>query len=142
ADGLRPAEAIELSYALVSHVARVARVRALSIKGLAHSFHGLRRQRTPADVDVWVDPDAFGEFVAALEARGWVSSGELAEPHAFVGHASTFRHEKWPCPIDVHRRFPGFLAPPQDVFDALWASRVAMPVAGQLAPIPGRAGST
>ncbi|MGH3332592.1 MAG: hypothetical protein ACRDPJ_14945, partial [Nocardioidaceae bacterium] len=36
--------------------------------------------------------------------------------------------------IDVHDRFPGFLADPQDVFEALWARRTTANVAGLEVP--------
>jgi hypothetical protein len=40
----------------------------------------------------------------------------------------------WPIEIDVHDRFPGFLADPQTVFDALWEHRTTVELAGR--PIP------
>lgn len=45
-------------------------------------------------------------------------------------HSATFRHRLWPCEVDVHHYFPGFLAPADVVFEALWDRRDLTLIAG------------
>jgi hypothetical protein len=40
----------------------------------------------------------------------------------------------WPCELDVHSHFPGFLAAPETTFEALWAHRTTAVVAGREVP--------
>ncbi len=131
---MRQDEAIRLAYALVAKAAEAAGVRALAIKGLVADAHGLRPNRTPADVDVLVEPDGFAAFAQQLEEWGWwVRLGEFSDmpvPH----HSLTYINDGWPCDIDAHHRFPGFLAPAQQVFDALWERRQPLSTAGRLVP--------
>ncbi|MCC7128587.1 MAG: nucleotidyltransferase family protein [Microbacteriaceae bacterium] len=134
-------EAIDLAYALSAHASAANGIRLLAIKGIANTFHKLRPPRTPNDVDVLVEPDRHAEFIEILERRGWQSHGEIADPHAFAGHAVMMHHELWPRTIDVHRYFPGFLESPAAVFDRLWQSRIATSAAGREVLIPGRAAS-
>jgi hypothetical protein len=51
-------------------------------------------------------------------------------------HSKTYRHDTWPCEIDVHDRFPGFFADPQVVFEALWARRTTATIAEREVPCP------
>jgi hypothetical protein len=46
------------------------------------------------------------------------------------------RHSNWGCELDVHDRFPGFLAEPQDVFEALWNRRAVAHIANRDIPCP------
>jgi hypothetical protein len=56
-------------------------------------------------------------------------------------HSRTFIRDGWPCDVDVHSFYPGFLAPPTEVFDILWADRVPMPFAHRRCDVPDRLGS-
>lgn len=138
---LRHAEAIPLGYALTAHLAAQNGIRILAIKGMAHAFHGIRPPMVPGDVDILVDPAAHAEMVSLLARRGWESRGELTETHGFAGHSVTLFHHQWPCSLDVHRRFPGFLADPPDAFAALWESRVEIILGGRPVPATDKAGS-
>ena len=42
----------------------------------------------------------------------------------------TFKHPAWPCTLDVHASFPGFLTEPEGAFDALWERRTEHQIAG------------
>ncbi len=101
-------------------------LRGLFIKGPALAQQGLRADRISSDVDILACPDDFDDICALLRESGW-----MPRPSAYAGdfyddHSITFVHEEWPCDIDVHRRYPGFLADPGIVFERLWADRVAL----------------
>lgn len=134
-------EAIELAYAVTARAAEAVGARALAIKGLVPSVHGLRAQRTPADVDILIEPSGFPAVSRQLEAWGWrIRLGEFSDfpvPH----HSVTYLHDRWPCDIDAHHHFPGFLAPADDVFDALWERRRPLAAADRLVPMTDWAGS-
>lgn len=113
--------AVDLAHALVAHVAMVRGIRVIFIKGPIATRQGLRdADYISGDVDAFCDPDHVDELVAALNERGWYLRPE-SEGHAkFVTHSITLIHDQWPCDIDVHTSYPGFLAPPRTVFEALW----------------------
>ncbi len=138
---MRQDEAIELAYALAAKAAEAAGVRALAIKGLVGDAHGLRGNRTPSDVDVLIEPDGFTVFTRQLQEWDWRSRYGGLEDFPVAGHSVTYLHEQWPCDIDAHHRFPGFLAPPQQVFDALWERRQLLSVADRLVPMTDWASS-
>ena len=56
-------------------------------------------------------------------------------------HSVTMRHPTWPCEIDVHSYYPGFLADPSVVFDVLWESRTEIVLGGQPIPVGDPAGN-
>jgi len=131
------AEGTELSYALVARAADEIGARVLAIKGRVNEAHGLRLPHVSADVDVLVEPARLRDVVTALVVAGWQQRPTPSVPSPFGAHSVTLFHPQWPCEIDVHDRFPGFLADPDDVFDALWLERtdvvlghVAVPVTG------------
>lgn len=73
---------------------------------------------------------------AALESCGWrrrlPESAGKALKHASIylfDHSVHYIHDEWPCDLDVHYNFPGFLAPDSVVFEALWARRTAIEIA-------------
>lgn len=138
---LRHSEAIPLGYALTAHIAARHEIRVLAIKGMTHTFHGIRPPMVPGDVDILVDPTSHDAMVELLAQRGWESRGELVETHGFAGHSVTLFHPQWPCSLDVHRRFPGFLSEPTETFDALWESRVELTLGGVPVQATGKAGS-
>ncbi len=138
---LRHDEAIALAYTLTATAAAQVGARVLAIKGLVPATHGLRPPRTPADVDILIEPDAFPAVTQQLDDWGWrIRLGDFTDfpmPH----HSATYIHDQWPCDIDAHHRFPGFLAPPQQVFDVLWERRDQLTVAGRQVPMTDWAGS-
>ncbi|MGH3331093.1 MAG: nucleotidyltransferase family protein, partial [Nocardioidaceae bacterium] len=127
-------EAVPLLHGHVERLARDEGVRVLFIKGPVVAAQGLRVPRTYVDVDVLVDPAAMRPMRDALEQAGWRAPVADTTAHIVPQHSATYAHEVWPCTIDVHDRFPGFLADPQDVFEALWARRTTANVAGLEVP--------
>ncbi|WP_062462180.1 nucleotidyltransferase family protein [Demequina soli] len=122
--------AVPLAHALAVDVARRTGVRALIIKGPTAAAHCLRPERVSADVDVWVEPVGLDAYLAALEDCGWAERPYGGGFGPKAEHSVTVIHPQWPCDIDVHHLFPGFLAPTADVFDALWARREQLALAG------------
>lgn len=135
------AEAIPLVHASVGEASALAGVRALVIKGLTLEWHGLRPAWIPADVDVLLAPSGVETFIAEMAKTGWRRRlGEFNDfpvPH----HSVTLVHDEWPCDIGVHRRFAGFMADPDHVFDILWERHESMPVAGHAVPVADWASS-
>lgn len=135
------AEATTLAQVLAMDCAARAGLRALVVKGSTMNHHGLRSPQTSSDVDVLLAPSEADAFEATLGRIGWRRRmGEIAGLPV-THHSATFLHDDWPCDIDVHRSFPGFLADPARVFDILWERRETMPAAGQLVTIPDFASS-
>lgn len=134
------AESIELAHAMVDEVAARSSSRILFIKGLSLEFHGLRPSRTPADVDVLVHPDDFEALCRGLEEWGWRERMSRVVGRGQPHHSTTFLHPQWPCDIDVHLWFPGFLAPSDEVFGQLRRRSGAMTVAARRVPVPDLTG--
>ncbi|GAA3203568.1 hypothetical protein [Microbacterium terregens] len=137
---LRLDEAVDLGHAWMQALADVRGIRVLFIKGPALHRHGLRDERVSADVDLLVEPVRFAEFCQAVLEVGWTTRPGNFISHRTTLHSETFLREGWPCDLDVHGFFPGFLAPPADVFDALWARRVRMEFAHVECDVPDRVG--
>nr|WP_232523342.1 nucleotidyltransferase family protein [Nocardioides sp. MAH-18] len=129
-------EAVPLACALVDHVARSQGIRALCVKGPVLTAQGLRPAYSSGDVDVLVDPARAPDLVHALRDRGWEHRPDDAAPSVLGEFAGTLRHPTWPCELDLHHRFPGFLAPPEVVFEELWERRVTVRVAGRSVQAP------
>ena len=135
---LRLDEAVELCTAWVDQLAQSLEARALVIKGDTLARQGLRASRVSADVDVLVDPVRFDDCRAALVRAGWEE-----RPLPFISsrvspHSVTFIRSGWPCDIDLHSHFPGFLADPGLVFDELWSRRSSVVFADRAVSVPDR----
>jgi len=135
---LRLDEAVELGHAWMQSVAEARGIRVLFIKGPALHRHGLRDARASADVDLLVDPLRFRELCEAIAAAGWEERPGNFISHRTTLHSVTFLRGDWPCDLDVHSFFPGFLADPSAVFEALWERRVRMPFAHRECDVPDR----
>lgn len=138
---LRLDEAGQLCTAWVDQLAQSLSARALVIKGDTLARQGLRRPRVSADVDVLVEPSRFDDCRVALIRAGWVE-----RPLPFISsrvspHSVTFVRSGWPCDIDLHSYFPGFLASPGAIFDELWARRTSLTFAGHAVSVPDRMSS-
>lgn len=138
---LDQSHALELAAALAGFVAEEAGISLLAIKGPVLAAQGLRPARIYADVDVWVRVAEAEQFVELLAERGWHERVPDWFSDRVRSHSVTLIHDRWPCDIDVHLRFPGFLASDDVVFDALWDARVEVEVAGRRIPATGPAGS-
>lgn len=123
--------AVELAHGLVEYLAQERGIRIVFLKGPIAVAQGLREaDYVSGDVDAFCEPGREQDLVAALRERGWVDRPE-SEGHAmFVTHSVTLLHPDWPCDIDVHTSYPGFLASPEQVFAALWARRERHALAG------------
>ena len=126
---LFPIEAVPLCAAWADRFASANGFRALMIKGSVLTDQGLRGNHTSVDVDVLVDPAVYDDYLASLRHAGWDVKIESTVAGAAERHATTVYHQAWPITIDVHRRFPGFLADPRVVFEALWQHRTEATVA-------------
>ncbi|WP_062296268.1 nucleotidyltransferase family protein [Demequina maris] len=135
------ADAVPIAHALAIDVARRAGVRALVVKGPSASLHGLRPERLSADADVLISPDGFEEYLQALGRCGWYERPTAEGPGPKASHSITLIHDGWPCDIDAHVQFPGFLAPAQAVFDELWTRREPLVLAGIELDTVDRAGA-
>ncbi len=139
--GLSLSEGVELAYAWVQAVADSLGIRVLFIKGLTLQKLGLRRPRVSSDADVLVEPARFDELCQALAAAGWRQRGAGTVWASIPHHSRTYLTDHWPCDLDVHSGFPGFLADPEVTFDALWESRIDLEFAGRRCAVPNRAGA-
>lgn len=135
-------EAVELLAAVLDRVGRTTNRRVLLIKGAATEAHGLRTPRTSADLDVLVARSDWEPVLEALEAVGWRREFDPDRPAAFEHHSATMVHEFWPCELDVHRYYPGFLIDADTVFDRLWDERTTLERAGRPVNATGPLGST
>ncbi|MDQ0613785.1 hypothetical protein QF046_001426 [Microbacterium sp. W4I4] len=133
-------EGVDLAHALVARMALGIGARALLIKGPIAAIQELRPARVSADVDVLVEPSSVDGLCAALTSRGWHPPITREVPRILDPHSTTLVHDEWPCAIDVHRSFPGLLAPPDICFDALWAVREQYEIARQPVFAPSRSG--
>lgn len=122
-------EAVALCAAWADRFAKQHGCRALVVKGSILESQGLRGPHESIDVDLLVDPAQFTSFAEALADAGWQPMAASTSAGIMAKHAVTVLHEKWPISIDVHHYFPGFLAEPQTVFDALWERRTTAVVA-------------
>ncbi|WP_169747747.1 nucleotidyltransferase family protein [Demequina subtropica] len=138
---LTAADAVELAHALVDGVGRARGIRVLFLKGPGAAHHGLRPARVSADADAMVAPGDLASMLEGLAAAGWHEREHSDLAHLFATHSVTLIHDAWPCDIDVHVRFPGFLQDPADVFEALWERRVPIALAGVEVSIPDRTGA-
>lgn len=133
--------AVPLGHAWSQRVADDLGIRLLALKGPTLTAHRLRPDHTSGDVDVLVDPVRFDEYIDALNRAGWDERPATFASSRFTLHSRSLIHPSWPCDLDIHHSFPGFLADPSDVFDLLWRRRVSIRIARQECAIPDRLGS-
>lgn len=141
---LQQDEAVLLAHALVARLTERAGARVLFVKGPSAVALGVRPPRPSSDVDVLVEPSSFDAVCLAMEEAGWqlrTPIGVLRYAGEFAfDHSAHYIHPQWPVDVDVHYSFPGFLADPSAVFDALWSRRTVVEVAEWSAPTPDRLG--
>jgi hypothetical protein len=135
------AEALELLPALVVSVAESVGARVLLIKGAVATGHGLRAPRLSDDVDFMVDPARFDDVLVRLAELEWGTPGGELPSILDVRHSEAMRHDNWPIELDMHRLFPGFFEDDAVVFEALWADRSPITLAGVELPAAGLASS-
>lgn len=138
---LSTSEGVDLAHAWVARLAHSVGARALLIKGTALHRLQLRQPRTSTDVDVLVPPEDFEKMCGALVRAGWRERQVSFLLKAAPNHSRSFIHPDWPCDIDVHSHYPGFLADPSVVFDTLWSRAANERFATQDCPRPDRPSS-
>jgi hypothetical protein len=129
-------EAVLLATALVDYVAASAGLPLLFIKGPGATMMGLRENHISADVDVLVRPDDLVKMVELLGTRGWLERPSGVTVVRKYVHSRTLYHPQWNTDIDVHDRFPGMEAPPEDSFKTLWRGRHHLVMANRSVPVP------
>lgn len=90
--------------------------------------------RTSVDADVLVRPSQVRRLLRVLRQSGWQVLTGFRDGSEYA-HAATLFHPSFGS-LDVHRRFPGFGAKPEDVFERLWVERREVELAGKLCPVP------
>jgi hypothetical protein len=138
---LRLDEAVELGHAWLQSLAESRGIRVLFIKGPALHHYGLRHERVSSDVDALVEPRRFAEFCEAIERAGWREREGIFISDRTTLHSRAYIRDGWPCDLDIHGFYPGFLADPVDAFDALWRRRARLSYAGRLCEVPDRVGA-
>ena len=138
---LRVSEAVELAHALISRLAEWEGIRILFVKGPTAVALGARPPRPSSDVDVLCEPGGMERLGVALASCGWrrrapegVNKHLVHASQYLFEHSTHYIHDDWPCDLDLHYKFPGFLAPDEIVFDTLWARRAHVAVAS--VPVP------
>jgi hypothetical protein len=126
------ADAVAVAGAAVAQSA----ARGLLIKGAAAETYQIRAPHLSVDVDIIVHPDEFADVLAALARWGWREREVSGLAQGLSTHSVSLVHGAWPCDVDVHRSFPGFLAEPSDVFEVLWRDRKTILLAGVPVRIP------
>lgn len=134
-------EATTLAHALVQSVARNRNIRTLSIKGPVANSYGLRPHRVSADADLIVEPRSLSELVDELSSLGWRPRVTSQAPDIIPLHSVTLVNPRWPCDLDIHWYFPGFLSSPESAFDSLWQTRVEVAIGATACFIPSAAGA-
>lgn len=128
---LRVPDAVALAYGLVQHRANQAGIRVIFVKGMVANHHRTRPIRNSADADVLVEPHRYQDFISLLAGDEWIERPKAQILSRVTEHSVTLINQTWPCDIDVHQFFPGFLAEPAGVFELLWARRDTLQVAHQ-----------
>ncbi len=131
-------EGAPLLQAVVHHEAEANQLRVLAIKGPSLAVLGLRDPRPHADIDVLAAPSDLDAVVAMMEEIGWRRALESTAPTLLPAHSVNLLNDWWPLSIDAHHYFPGFLAPPDAVFEALWCRRTTVELAGAPVLTPDR----
>ncbi len=109
----------------------------LHVKGLALDPSLRFPGRDANDVDVLCRPRHVRPLLEALHAHGWRRVTGFAASSSFA-HALTLRHPWWGY-LDLHRLVPGIGLDPDLAFEALWAGRETVDLAGVSCPVPDRA---
>lgn len=128
-------ESVALTSAAVQFIADRAGIRILHLKGAA-AAELLRLSRHSSDVDILVHPEEWSRLVSVLETVGFMVHQEAVL--AGRGHSVDLVSPCWGAGVDVHHRFPGIEAPADVAFEALWARRTPVRLAGSTCQAPER----
>lgn len=130
-EDLTLAEAVPLGTVLLQRLLADAGVRSFAIKGPAFVELGVRAPKESHDVDLFIHPADRAAAAACLTGAGWFVLGYDLPPEIDdIIYSTTYGHDMLPCTVDVHHVYPGLLADPGLVFEALWSERTSVPLAG------------
>ncbi|WP_170931987.1 nucleotidyltransferase family protein [Brachybacterium massiliense] len=115
--------AITLVAAIVADRARRAGLRVLFIKGPFFTAQGVRDPKQSFDLDILLHPEDVDQLVELLAKDGWRLRDHPDAVLPFEEHSVTILHHFWPCTIDVHRFWLGFLQDAALTFERLWQYR-------------------
>lgn len=116
---LTGAEGLALVYSLVERIAVHAGVRSLAYAGTVARAQGVDVPAVESAAEVWADPTGLETLAAALGDHGWVAAGD-----------GSYTHAHWSVDLVLVDQHPALQADPQAVFDALWATRTYIRLAG------------
>ncbi len=138
-DALTISEAVPLGTVHLQRLLSGAGVRSLVIKGPAFAALGVRAERHSNDIDLLVHPDDRPLATATLARAGWSIISHWFPP-ALDGiiYSTTFRHHRFPVPLDLHHCFSGLLRDAGAAFEVLWRERVGVEMAHQEVITVGR----
>lgn len=138
-DSLTIGEAVPLGTVHLQRLLGGAGVRSLVIKGPAFSELGVRAERQSSDIDLLIHPDDRAGATATLVRAGWSIISYWFPPALDdVIYSTTFRHQRFPTPLDLHHCFSGLLQDAGTTFEALWQQRTTVQVAHQGVVTVGR----
>jgi hypothetical protein len=132
---LELSEASLLGTAMCGSLILDNRLRAVVIKGPLATKRGLRPPRPSADIDILTDDVGAAVCVEVLGKRGWIVR-PTDTSDVVPAHSSTLYHPSWNLDIDVHRWYPGFEAPRDQVLQLILDTSVVEDVAGVPVPAP------
>jgi hypothetical protein len=141
ANSLALSTGVELAHAWLQSLADASDARVLFIKGPALQRQALREGRESADVDALICPRDFERMCAEVRARGWNQRAAPLIANITTTHSRTFTHERWPCDLDLHASFPGFLNDSATVFEVLWDHSETLTLAATRCRTTSRAGA-
>ena len=100
-------------------------------RGPAFVELGVRAPKESHDVDLLTHPADRAVAAACLTGAGWFVLGYDLPPEIDdIIYSTTYGHDMLPCRVDVHHVYPGLLAGPGLVLEALWSERTSVPLAG------------
>ena len=108
----------------------------LFIKGPTAVLMGLGRRGRPVTSTCCASPAAWRSWGRRWRrAAGAAGSPSPPTPTLCMPRSTSsstpfhYIHDEWPCDLDIHYTFPGFLAPDEVVFEALWKRRATVRIA-------------
>lgn len=138
---LTQGSAVALATAKCQRRASRLGARTLHLKGIPLEMYRLRSSHQSSDVDILVETESLERYRNDLTASGWRVRESSFIARRSTLHSESFMHDEWPCDIDLHWRFPGFLKDADEVFEILWQRRRATNIAQQSIDIPDRLSS-
>ncbi|TXN32340.1 hypothetical protein [Lacisediminihabitans profunda] len=112
--------------ALIELISREHNIRCLAAGGPIFAQLGLISPRVSPTATVIVDPMHQLQLVLALEGEGWSRVTQSNTGGLLPPVFTRVVHPRLVCPLDIYDIFPGFYAPPAEVFERLWSRRATL----------------